>query len=177
MAEQRAAQPSTPVLGTPFWHQDLAGRPRHGTASRPWRKPSSTHSAIWRPLHHDANSVELTPQPVPPHCARSLPIWRRCRPAAPGLYRRGCRTLAQAWQRQSERTNQFDVTHWPDDPRLRSRPADPPWPCPARARWACTACCPRPNGWAAWPAPGCPRCSCASKSDKAAAIRAEVRSR
>jgi thiazole synthase len=22
MAEQRAAQPSTPVLGTPFWHQE-----------------------------------------------------------------------------------------------------------------------------------------------------------
>jgi thiamine-phosphate pyrophosphorylase len=26
-------------------------------------------------------------------------------------------TVAQAWQCQSERTNQFDVTHWPDDPR------------------------------------------------------------
>ena len=26
-------------------------------------------------------------------------------------------TLAQAWQRQSERNNHFDATHWPDDPR------------------------------------------------------------
>jgi thiamine-phosphate pyrophosphorylase len=68
-------------------------------------------------LHHDANSVELTPQPVPPALRQDPPIWLRLRPAASWALSPWMRRLAQAWQCQSERTNQFDVTHWPDDPR------------------------------------------------------------
>ena len=69
-------------------------------------------------LHHDANSVELTPQPVPP-ALRGEPAYLAALQAcsALGFIAVDAETLAQAWQRQSERTNQFDATHWPDDPR------------------------------------------------------------
>lgn len=69
-------------------------------------------------LHHDANSVELTPQPVPP-ALRSEPAYLAALEACSqlGFIAVDAETLAQAWQRQSERTNQFDATHWPDDPR------------------------------------------------------------
>lgn len=69
-------------------------------------------------LHHDANSVELTPQPVPP-ALRQEPAYLAALEACSqlGFIAVDAETLAQAWQRQSERTNQFDATHWPDDPR------------------------------------------------------------
>ncbi|RGE40099.1 thiamine phosphate synthase [Comamonas testosteroni] len=69
-------------------------------------------------LHHDANSVELTPQPVPP-ALRQEPAYLAALQACSqlGFIAVDAETLAQAWQRQSERTNQFDATHWPDDPR------------------------------------------------------------
>lgn len=69
-------------------------------------------------LHHDANSVELTPQPTPP-ALRSEPAYLAALEACSqlGFIAVDAETLAQAWQRQSERTNQFDATHWPDDPR------------------------------------------------------------
>lgn len=69
-------------------------------------------------LHHDANSVELTPQPVPP-ALRQEPAYLAALQACSrlGFIAVDAETLAQAWQRQSERTNQFDATHWPDDAR------------------------------------------------------------
>ncbi|MEX8194685.1 thiamine phosphate synthase [Comamonas guangdongensis] len=69
-------------------------------------------------LHHDANSVELTPQPLPP-ALRSEPAYLAALEAcsALGFIAVDAETLAQAWQRQTERTNRFDATHWPDDPR------------------------------------------------------------
>ena len=69
-------------------------------------------------LHHDANSVELTPQPMPP-ALRSEPAYLAALEAcsALGFIAVDAETLAQAWQRQSERSNRFDATHWPDEPR------------------------------------------------------------
>ena len=75
-------------------------------------------AAFGAQLHHDANSVELTPQPVPP-ALRTEPAYLAALEAcsALGFIAVDAETLAQAWQRQSERSNQFDVTHWPDEPR------------------------------------------------------------
>ena len=75
-------------------------------------------AAFGAQLHNDANSVELTPQPVPP-ALRSEPAYLAALEAcsALGFIAVDAETLAQAWQRQSERTNQFDITHWPDEPR------------------------------------------------------------
>lgn len=69
-------------------------------------------------LHHDANSVELTPQPVPP-ALRQEPAYLAALEACSqlGFIAVDAQTLAQAWQCQSERNNHFDATHWPDDPR------------------------------------------------------------
>ncbi|MBS3021626.1 Thiamine-phosphate synthase [Comamonas sp. PE63] len=69
-------------------------------------------------LHHDANSVELTPQPVPP-ALRQEPAYLAALEACSqlGFIAVDAQTLAQAWQCQSERNNRFDATHWPDDPR------------------------------------------------------------
>lgn len=62
--------------------------------------------------------VQLTAQPVPP-ALRSEPAYLAALQAcsALGFIAVDAETLAQAWQRQAERTNQFDATHWPDDPR------------------------------------------------------------
>ena len=79
------------------------------------------HSAIFgAQLHHDANSVELTPQPTP----SALPEWRES-PAylaalqacsRLGFIEVDAQCLAQAWHRQTERTQKFDASHWPDAP-------------------------------------------------------------
>ena len=77
------------------------------------------HQAVFgAQLHHDAGSVELTPQPVPP-ALRNEPAYLAALEACSqlGFIAVDAETLAQAWQRQSERSNQFDATHWPDDPR------------------------------------------------------------
>ncbi|WP_417283621.1 thiamine phosphate synthase [Comamonas sp.] len=69
-------------------------------------------------LHHDANSVELTPQPMPA-ALRQEPAYLAALQAcsALGFIAVDAETLAQAWQRQSERSGQFDASHWPDDSR------------------------------------------------------------
>ncbi len=69
-------------------------------------------------LHHDAGSVELTPQPAP-GAQRSEPAYLAALQACSqlGFIAVDAETLAQAWQRQTERSKQFDVSHWPDDPR------------------------------------------------------------
>lgn len=65
-----------------------------------------------------AAHVQLTTQPAPP-ALRSEPAYLAALQACStlGFIAVDAETLAQAWQRQAERTNQFDVTHWPDDPR------------------------------------------------------------
>ena len=85
--------------------------------------------------HHEANSVELTPQPVPP-AQRGEPAYLAALQAcsALGFIAVDAETLAQAWQRQSERTGQFDATCWPDDPQdfglAQANPAQAFAPCP-----------------------------------------------
>ena len=68
--------------------------------------------------HNDSNSVELTPQSVPP-ALRQEPAYLAALQACSelGFIAVDAETLAQAWQRQTERNNQFDATHWPDDAR------------------------------------------------------------
>lgn len=77
------------------------------------------HSAAFgAQLHHDAGSVELLPQPTPPalrHDPAYLAALQAC--SRLGFIAVDAECLAQAWQRQTERSNQFDVTHWPDDPQ------------------------------------------------------------
>jgi len=65
-------------------------------------------------LHHDANSVELTPQPVPP-ALRQDPIYQAALKACSQLGFIACdaHTLALAWQRQSQRLGAFDASLWP----------------------------------------------------------------
>ena len=86
-------------------------------------------------LHHDAGSVELTPQSAPA-AQRSEPAYLAALQACSqlGFIAVDAETLAQAWQRQTERSKQFDASHWPDDPRdFGLKGADPSLafaPCP-----------------------------------------------
>ena len=66
----------------------------------------------------DIEHVPLATQPVPPalrHEPAYLAALQAC--SELGFIATDAETLAQAWQRQSERNNPFDATHWPDDPR------------------------------------------------------------
>lgn len=77
------------------------------------------HSAIFGArLHHNANSVELVPQPTPP-AQRSEAAYLAALHACSqlGFIAVDAECLAQAWQRQTERTRHFDATHWPDNPQ------------------------------------------------------------
>lgn len=77
------------------------------------------HSATFGArLHHDANSVELVPQPTPP-AQRSEAAYLAALHACSqlGFIAVDAECLAQAWQRQTERTHHFDATHWPDNPQ------------------------------------------------------------
>ncbi|MDH1701555.1 thiamine phosphate synthase [Comamonas terrigena] len=136
------------------------------------------HSATFGArLHHDGNSVELVPQPTPP-ALRTDPAYLAALQACSrlGFIAVDAECLAQAWQRQSERTNHFDVTHWPDNPQdFGLAGADPAQAFPA---------CPRQLGLygvlptAEWVGriarAGVPTVQLRFKSDNAAAIRAEV---
>ena len=136
------------------------------------------HSAAFgAQLHHDAGSVELVPQPTPPalrHDPAYLAALQAC--SRLGFIAVDAECLAQAWQRQTERTNQFDVTHWPDDPQdFGLAGADPAKAFPA---------CPRQLGlygvlptaeWVGRMArAGVPTVQLRFKSDDQDAIRAEV---
>lgn len=137
------------------------------------------HSAAFgAQLHHDAGSVELVPQPTPPalrHDPAYLAALQAC--SRLGFIAVDAECLAQAWQRQTERTNQFDVTHWPDDPQdFGLAGADPAKAFPA---------CPRQLGlygvlptaeWVGRMArAGVPTVQLRFKSADPAAIRTEVR--
>ena len=77
------------------------------------------HSAIFGArLHHNANSVELVPQPTPP-AQRSEAAYLAALHACSqlGFIAVDAECLAQAWQRQTERTRHFDATHWPENPQ------------------------------------------------------------
>ena len=77
------------------------------------------HSATFGArLHHDANSVELVPQPTPP-AQRSEAAYLAALHACSqlGFIAVDAECLAQAWQRQTERTRHFDATHWPENPQ------------------------------------------------------------
>ena len=77
------------------------------------------HSATFgAQQHHDANSVELQPQPMPP-ALRNEPAYLAALQACSrlGFIAVDAECLAQAWQRQTERTQHFDATHWPDAPQ------------------------------------------------------------
>lgn len=65
-----------------------------------------------------AQSVQLTAQPVPT-ALRQEPAYLAALQAcsALGFIAADAETLAQAWQRQSERLGRFDASHWPDDAR------------------------------------------------------------
>ncbi|MEZ2740535.1 thiamine phosphate synthase [Comamonas jiangduensis] len=136
------------------------------------------HSATFGArLHHDANSVELVPQPTPP-AQRSEAAYLAALHACSqlGFIAVDAECLAQAWQRQTERTQQFDVTHWPDDPQdFGLAGADPAQAFPA---------CPRQLGlygvlptaeWVGRMArAGVPTVQLRFKSDDQAAIQREV---
>lgn len=136
------------------------------------------HSATFGArLHHDANSVELVPQPTPP-AQRSEAAYLAALHACSqlGFIAVDAECLAQAWQRQTERTQQFDVTHWPDDPQdFGLAGADPAQAFPA---------CPRQLGlygvlpsaeWVGRMArAGMPTVQLRFKSDDQAAIQREV---
>ncbi len=67
------------------------------------------HSATFGArLHHDANSVELVPQPTPP-AQRSEAAYLAALHACSqlGFIAVDAECLAQAWQRQTERTRQL----------------------------------------------------------------------
>lgn len=68
-------------------------------------------------LHHDANSVELTPQATPP-AQRTEPAYLAALQATSrlGFIAVDAECLAQAWQRQTERTGTFDPALWPCNP-------------------------------------------------------------
>lgn len=65
-----------------------------------------------------APGVQLTPQPIPEARRQDrayLAALQAC--SALGFIAADAETLAQAWQRQSERSGGFDADHWPDDAR------------------------------------------------------------
>ena len=87
----------------------------HALADRIVHHHSATFGAR---LHHDANAVELVPQPTPPalrHDPAYLAALQAC--SQLGFIAVDAECLAQAWQRQTERTGQLDASHWPDDPQ------------------------------------------------------------
>lgn len=141
------------------------------------------HSATFgAQLHHDSNSVELAPQPTPPalrHEPAYLAALQAC--SRLGFIAVDAECLAQAWQRQTERSNHFDVTHWPDDPQdFGLNHADPALAPMAQA----FPSCPRQLGlygvlptaeWVGRMArAGVPTVQLRFKSEDQAAIRAEV---
>ena len=73
---------------------------------------------VTTPVDADIDHVPLTPQPVPPALGQQpayLAALQAC--SELGFIAVDAQTLAQAWEHQTERLNQFDATHWPDDPR------------------------------------------------------------
>ncbi len=118
------------------------------------------HSATFGArLHHDANSVELGPQPTPP-AQRSEAAYLAALHACSqlGFIAVDAECLAQAWQRQTERTHHFDATHWPDDPQdFGLAGADPDQAFPACPRVGLVRrAAQRPNGWARMARAGVP---------------------
>ena len=122
-------------------------------------------------------SDTLPSQPVPAP-SRSEPAYLAALQAcsALGFIAIDAECLAQAWQRQTERTGQFDAAHWPDDPQdFGLAGADPTLAFPE---------CPRALGlygvlptaeWVGRMArAGVPTVQLRFKSDDQAAIRREV---
>ena len=136
------------------------------------------HSATFgaRP-HGDAHSVELVPQPTP-EATRTEPAYLAALLACSrlGFIAVDAECLAQAWQRQTARTGQFDAAHWPDAPQDFGLTPDPAKSFPA---------CPRALGLygvlptAEWVGSmaraGVPTVQLRFKSENKDAIRAEVR--
>lgn len=73
----------------------------------------AAHTATFAP---EGNRLPEQPTPVATH---QNPVYLAALQAcsALGFIAIDAQCLAQAWQRQSERTGQFDATHWPDDPQ------------------------------------------------------------
>lgn len=131
-------------------------------------------------VHHHAATFQsdgLPAQPTPPslrHEPGYLAALDAC--SRLGFIAVDAECLAQAWQQQTERTNHFDVTHWPDDPQdFGLAGADPTQAFPA---------CPRQLGlYAVLPTAewvgrmaraGVPTVQLRFKSEDQAAIRTEV---
>ena len=128
-------------------------------------------------LHHDAGSVELQPQPMPAP-QRSEPAYLAALQACSrlGFIAVDAECLAQAWQRQTARTGQFEPQQWPVHPQdFGLSGADPALAFPA---------CPRALGlYAVLPSAewvgrmaraGVPTVQLRFKSDDTAAIAREV---
>ena len=129
--------------------------------------------------HHSATfaSQGLPAQPTPP-ATRGEPAYLAALQACSqlGFIAVDAECLAQAWQRQTERTQTLDAAHWPDDPQdFGLTGADPALAFPP---------CPRALGlygvlptaeWVGRMArAGVPTVQLRFKSDDAAAIRREV---
>lgn len=72
----------------------------------------AAHSATFAPAEQ-----RLPAQPTPPATSQEpayLSALQAC--SALGFIAVDTQCIAQAWQRQTERTGQFDATHWPDAP-------------------------------------------------------------
>ena len=131
-------------------------------------------------VHHHSTtfaSEGLPAQAVPP-ALRNEPAYLAALQACSrlGFIAVDAECLAQAWQRQAERTNHFDVTHWPDNPQdFGLTSANPALAFPA---------CPRSLGlygvlptaeWVARMAQaGVPTVQLRFKSEDQAAIRREI---
>jgi thiamine-phosphate pyrophosphorylase len=140
----------------------------------------STHEALTQAIIAAHPGLTLPPTvPVPASFSNELPVYRAAKQAglALGFIEPDAECLARAWQAMTQRTGQFNVQAWPDQPvdfGMR------PWP-----RADAFAACPRQLGLyavlpdAAWVArmarAGVPTVQLRFKSDDRRAIDREVR--